>query len=113
MTYAYNTHGAPAVGGGLPGLPQRQSSGGITSGAIPVNAQFGYADEQPANAVEVGAIVERADYPALSEMIPHTFEQTVQLPMSIALTAISTCIPVFNKDGSVLAVADTLNRPGF
>lgn len=27
-TYAYNTHGAPAVGGGLPGLPQRQSSAG-------------------------------------------------------------------------------------
>lgn len=28
MTYTYGTHGSPAVGGGLPGLPQRGDSGG-------------------------------------------------------------------------------------
>ena len=106
MTYTYGLRGAPAVGGGLPGLPQRKNGGGLTSGgATPVDTQFGYADEQPANAVEVGAIVEREDYPALSELIPHTFEQTVQLPIALpGYAAANTPVVALNEDGSRIAV---------
>lgn len=40
MTYTYGTHGAPAVGGGLPGLPQRQSSVGDSFIKKPKNGNF-------------------------------------------------------------------------
>lgn len=65
MTYTYGVHGAPAVGGGLPGLPQRGSSDASRGGLVQVSLDA-------FSGVPYGKQVSRTDYPSLSDALPPT-----------------------------------------
>lgn len=60
MSYAYGTRGAPAVGGGLPGLPQRgasDASAGIPAGEYLYEAGAGDVITIPDGVTEISAVI--------------------------------------------------------
>lgn len=67
MTYTYGTHGSPAVGGGLPGLPQRQSEKPNT---IPYGSLVYAPKVAPSGVLNFGAQYSREAYPEVEKLFP-------------------------------------------
>lgn len=80
MTYPYGTKGAPAVGGGLPGLPRRDSATRLSGNSAIVIHDVTLQGE-PQGLVPWGSDFLRSDYPKLSKLFPPTRpEQIIGLP---------------------------------
>lgn len=106
MSYAYGTKGAPAVGGGLPGLPRRQVGEAVAS--IPYGSLIYAPKAAPNQALSIGATYNRKDYPEVEKIFPiGSYPNMLNRDTTTAADGINsyTFDVNPNKDGSHVAVA--------
>lgn len=102
MSYTYGLHGAPAIGGGLPGLPQRSRGEASRGGLVKVSLDA-------FSGVPYGMQVAREDFPALSAALPPSMLCQAYGCQAIVPAVVTKVVkPSWSDDGKYLIGVDSI-----